>query len=267
MRQASGVASLVPPDAPLYLEVALFPDDDRTEAIASLTDRIAGISDPEGQLASLLDAEFAGAGLDVTYTEDIEPWLGDSAAAFVRSFEPSDVAAGMVDAAYLIAVDRRRPRPRSSSTRWRRTPRRTSRRRPTTTSRTSPRPPAAEARWGWSTERSWSARSPGSRRRSTPPPATRSPTPTSSPRRSASSTTMRSPRSGSISEPPSTRPAASGRRGHRRDRRGARGARAAARGAAHRKARGYDRDSGARDIGRRRRWLPRQHRAARADAR
>ena len=102
---ASGVASLVPPDAPLYLEVALFPDDDRTEAIASLTDRIGGISDPEGQVASLIDAEFAGAGVDITYAEDIEPWLGDSAAAFVRSFEPSDVAAGMVDAAYLIAVD------------------------------------------------------------------------------------------------------------------------------------------------------------------
>jgi len=100
----SGTSELVPPDAPLYLEVALFPDDGRTESLASLTDRIAGISDPKGQLTAMLDAELASEGTGLGYSEDIEPWLGETAAAFVRSFEPADAAAGMIDAAYLLSV-------------------------------------------------------------------------------------------------------------------------------------------------------------------
>lgn len=102
--QASGPSQLVPPDAPLYLEAAIFPDDERTEALASLTERIAGISDPEAEFAAMLDGELAAADAGVTYAEDIEPWLGDTAAVFVRSFEPADAAAGMIDAAYLVSV-------------------------------------------------------------------------------------------------------------------------------------------------------------------
>ena len=102
--ETAGTSQLVPPDAPLYMEVALFPDDDRSEALASLTDRIAGISDPKGQLTAMLDAELAGEGTELSYSEDIESWLGESAAAFVRSFEPADAAAGMIDAAYLLSV-------------------------------------------------------------------------------------------------------------------------------------------------------------------
>lgn len=102
--ESSGLAALVPPDAPLYLEVAIFPDDDRTDAIASLTERIAGISDPQGELISMLDEEIQADTPDVSYAEDIEPWLGETAAAFVRSFEATDAAAGMIDAAYLISV-------------------------------------------------------------------------------------------------------------------------------------------------------------------
>lgn len=101
---SSELAQLAPPDSPLYAEVALFPDDDRTDALASLTDRIGGLSDPEGELAALIDGELEGVTSDVTYDEDIKPWLGDTGAAFVRSFEPTDAAAGMIDAAYMLAV-------------------------------------------------------------------------------------------------------------------------------------------------------------------
>ncbi len=100
--EPSGPAQLTPPDAPLYMEVAIFPEDDRSDALASFTNRLAGIRDPEGQLVTMLDAELA-ADTELTYSEDIEPWLGDTAAAFVRSFEPTE-AAGMIDAAYLMSV-------------------------------------------------------------------------------------------------------------------------------------------------------------------
>ena len=52
-----------------------------------------------------LDRSFADAGLDLSYADDVEPWLGDRAAAFVSSFESSRVADGIPDFAALLAVD------------------------------------------------------------------------------------------------------------------------------------------------------------------
>lgn len=100
----SELAQFAPPDAPFYVEAAIFPDDERTDAIASLTERIGGISDPKGELISEIDAELRSADLDVTYEEDVEPWMGEEAALFARSFEAADVSAGMADVAYLATV-------------------------------------------------------------------------------------------------------------------------------------------------------------------
>jgi hypothetical protein len=101
---SSELAELVPPDAPVYAELAFFPDDERSDAIASLTERIGGISDPEERIISLIDAGFEEGDTGLTYAEDVEPWLGDEAALFVRSFQQADLAAGMADAAYLTTV-------------------------------------------------------------------------------------------------------------------------------------------------------------------
>ena len=99
------LASLVPPDAPLYVEATLSPDSDQAEAVAAITNRVAGISDPRAPLIEALDRSFADAGLDLNYADDVEPWFGDRAAAFVRSFESTPVAGGMPDFAALFAVD------------------------------------------------------------------------------------------------------------------------------------------------------------------
>ena len=100
--EESGLAQLVPPDTPLYVEAAIFPDDGRSEAIASLSQRIAGIDDPKAELASMLDAEFEAEDVPLTYAEDVEPWLGETGAVFVRSFEPASVAGDTADAALLL---------------------------------------------------------------------------------------------------------------------------------------------------------------------
>ena len=102
---SADLASLVPPDAPLYVEANLSPDSDQAGAVAAITERVAGISDPRAPVIEALDRSFADAGLDLSYADDVEPWLGDRAAAFVSSFESSRVADGIPDFAALLAVD------------------------------------------------------------------------------------------------------------------------------------------------------------------
>jgi Protein of unknown function (DUF3352) len=83
----TGLASLAPPDAPFFVEGVIDPDDDQATAIDSITGRF-GV-DPGPKLIEALDGFFSAEGTDVNYADDIEPWLGDHAAVFVRSFEMS----------------------------------------------------------------------------------------------------------------------------------------------------------------------------------
>lgn len=99
---SSELAGLTPPDAPLYVEGAVRPNDDQREAIESLTSSVAGISDPGELLEAEVESVLGGSGL--TFNEDIEPWLGDRAAAFVRSFEVSRALGGMPDVAAAVEV-------------------------------------------------------------------------------------------------------------------------------------------------------------------
>ncbi|MQA73215.1 MAG: DUF3352 domain-containing protein [Solirubrobacterales bacterium] len=99
------LASLAPPDAPLYAEVTLRPDGDQAEAISSLADRVAGIEDPGAAIVAELDKALAHSDAELDYADDVEPWLGDRASVFVRSFEPSEVADDVPDFAAAIEVD------------------------------------------------------------------------------------------------------------------------------------------------------------------
>jgi Protein of unknown function (DUF3352) len=94
------LASLVPPDVPLYAEASVRPEGDQRDAIESLTEQVAGIEDPGELLIAQLDRALAEEPGDFTYEEDIEPWLGERGAAFILSFEdgPSGpAAAAMVE--------------------------------------------------------------------------------------------------------------------------------------------------------------------------
>ncbi len=101
----AGLASLAPPDAPLYAEVAIRPDDDQADAIESFAERVGGISDPGAAAVERLNEFFAATGADTTYAEDVEPWLGDRGAIFVSSFEPTGSDSGSPDFAALVEVD------------------------------------------------------------------------------------------------------------------------------------------------------------------
>ena len=95
------LASLVPPDVPLYAEAALRPEGDQRDAIESLSGQVAGIDDPGEMLIAEIDRSLAEEPGDFTYEDDIEPWLGERGAVFVRSFE--DGPSGP-DAAVMVEV-------------------------------------------------------------------------------------------------------------------------------------------------------------------
>ena len=102
--EAAGLAELAPPDARLYAEAVLRPDSEQVEAIESGASRAAGIEDPGGRLISELDAVLAGDGIGIAYAEDIEPWLGERGAFFIRSFE-EEAERGFPDFAALFEID------------------------------------------------------------------------------------------------------------------------------------------------------------------
>ena len=89
----------------------------RTRSIGSL-ERVAGTADPGATSVAELDERVADAGLELTYADDIEPWLGSRAAIFVSSFERGDTAGdpghrdrGRGRRRRLRTVRRRRDRP------------------------------------------------------------------------------------------------------------------------------------------------------------
>jgi hypothetical protein len=99
------LASLAPPDAPLYAEAVIRPDGDQADALESFVERAAGIPDPGALVTSRIDAMLAAGGIDANYADDVDPWLGDHGAVFISSFEPTSPGASTPDFAALVEVD------------------------------------------------------------------------------------------------------------------------------------------------------------------
>lgn len=90
------MASLVPADAPVYLESVVRPEGAQADAIKGLTSSVGGIDDPGGAIVSQIDAALSDSGADATYANDIEPWLGERAAVFFSSLTGSPPDFGIV---------------------------------------------------------------------------------------------------------------------------------------------------------------------------
>jgi hypothetical protein len=99
---SESLASLTPPDVPFYAEAVIRPEGDQAEAVEAFTERLGGIADPGGEVVAAIDESLSENGLDATYADDIEPWLGDDAAMFVSSFEDSS---GTPDYAVMAEAD------------------------------------------------------------------------------------------------------------------------------------------------------------------
>ena len=84
-----------PADAVLYAEATIRPEGEQREQLDSVLERFGGV-DPGELIVGQLDAAAADDGVDFSYSEDIEPWLGERASVFFLDFEggyPGEISA------------------------------------------------------------------------------------------------------------------------------------------------------------------------------
>lgn len=93
-------ATIVPAAAPIYVEASLRPEGAAREGVLAAARKVTRMGDPLGELRRLLDRQVGDAdeGLlgapGMTFTRDIEPWLGNRVGVFMTNFGGSqpDVA-------------------------------------------------------------------------------------------------------------------------------------------------------------------------------
>jgi hypothetical protein len=79
---ASGASELVPASAVFYGEVTLKPEGEQKEAIDAILAKFPGGGQAGDKLKELIDKALRESDAPVSFSKDIEPWLGDEAAFF-----------------------------------------------------------------------------------------------------------------------------------------------------------------------------------------
>jgi hypothetical protein len=99
---SSGAASLAPAGSLVYGEATLRPEGDQKAAIEELVSKFPGEGSAGDRIKQLMEKAFAESESNLSYAEDVEPWLGDEAAFFVSSVHAGGEGA---DAALLVATE------------------------------------------------------------------------------------------------------------------------------------------------------------------
>lgn len=92
---AGDPASLVPADAPVYVQATLKPQGEAKAAIEEIAATV-GFADPGQRIIDLIDQGLADKDTGLTYEADIAPWLGENAGLFLDSFAEESEGAGIV---------------------------------------------------------------------------------------------------------------------------------------------------------------------------
>jgi hypothetical protein len=97
---ASNPATVVPPDAAVYLQATLRPSGDMQDGVVAAARKVLHVQDPGAELQRLVDRGLADSPVPgpPTYARDVEPWLGDRAAVFVLPHGGDKPVAGFVAA-------------------------------------------------------------------------------------------------------------------------------------------------------------------------
>src|SRR4051794_667398 len=102
-------ATLVPANAPVYVEATLHADDQEATDARTALAKILRTSDPAGKLSNLLDQSGGRDG--IRFDQDVAPWLGDQIGVGVLTFgrgraDAVLVAASTDDAKAQQAIDK-----------------------------------------------------------------------------------------------------------------------------------------------------------------
>jgi Protein of unknown function (DUF3352) len=95
---ASSATSLAPAGSVMYAEVDLDPSGDQKQAIDELIAKFPGEGSPGERLRGLVEKGLGESDAPINFEEDVEPWLGDTAAFFITDANRGTGAA-------LIATD------------------------------------------------------------------------------------------------------------------------------------------------------------------
>jgi hypothetical protein len=98
---SSGPTSLVPAGALIYAEADLHPSASQQAAVNGLIQKFPGQGSAQERIRGLLEKAFSESDLGLSYSKDIEPWLGDKAGFFLSAFTPGAATSG----AAVIATD------------------------------------------------------------------------------------------------------------------------------------------------------------------
>ena len=83
-------ASAVPQDALFYAELVVRPEGSLREDALDAAGKVLRTDDPEAEIRRLMGLAFADTGEDFDFDRDVEPWLGERAAFWVRPSEAKD---------------------------------------------------------------------------------------------------------------------------------------------------------------------------------
>ena len=99
---SSGAAAVAPAGSVMYGEVTLRPEGDQKAAIEDLVTKFPGEGSAGDRIQRLMETLFTEAETQLSYREDVAPWLGDEAAFYISS-----IPAGgeQPDAALLVATE------------------------------------------------------------------------------------------------------------------------------------------------------------------
>jgi hypothetical protein len=81
------LTEFAPADAPLFVEGAIKPEGDLKSSLEAILDRFPEGDTVGSRLIDELNESAKEDGRDVTYEDDIEPWLGERAAFYATGFE------------------------------------------------------------------------------------------------------------------------------------------------------------------------------------
>src|SRR4029079_13542753 len=94
-------ATMVPGDTPFYLEAVVRPEGQLGDDLESALSKLLVTDDVSGKLHDAIDEGLASEGEDLTYADDIAPWLGARAGIYVNGY---DAKANDAEGAAVVAI-------------------------------------------------------------------------------------------------------------------------------------------------------------------
>lgn len=81
---------MAPPQAPVFIELAVRPEGELKSNVEALAESIGGIDDLSGFIVEELEKSAADSGEEFDYAAEVEPWLGERAGIFLEDFDGED---------------------------------------------------------------------------------------------------------------------------------------------------------------------------------